>query len=193
MLSALDDQQLMDCVKKDDQKAFGILFDRYNALLINHIFQRLRDVGEAEDAVQDIFVSLWERRAQIESENIAGYLFTAARNKVLNMIRHREVVTQYEADYRRFTDAHPVNSTQHLIEKKDTEAILNAEIDKLSPRMRQVFLLSRQQYLTHQEIADRLGITKFTVNDHIKASLRILRTKVELVVALVLWSIAAYF
>lgn len=187
-LSAYDDHELMDSIKNDDQLAFGELFDRYNALLFNHIYQKLLSVGDTQDIVQDIFIKLWERRREIVCENIAGYLFKAARNKVLNVIKHRQVIVQYENDFKNFARHNLVNATENTIRKNEIEAMLNAEIEKLSPRMRQVFLLSRRDNLSHQEIADRLGITKYTVNDHIKSSLRILKTKMGLIITLILWS-----
>ena len=187
-LHGYDDHTLMEQIKKDDQAAFELLFDRYNGLLISHVYQKIPDISEAEDVVQDIFFKLWERRNEIACDNIAGYLFTAARNKVLNIIKHRQVIVRYENDFKRFAAAHPINDTEHQLEKKELEAILDAEINKLSPRMRQVFLMSRQQQLSHQQIADQLGITKFTVNDHIKASLRILKTKIGLIIFILLWS-----
>ncbi|SEA47134.1 RNA polymerase sigma-70 factor, ECF subfamily [Arachidicoccus rhizosphaerae] len=188
ILQAYDDHTLMEQIKNDDQAAFEVLFDRYNGLLISHVYQRIRDISEAEDVVQDIFIKLWERRNEIACTNIAGYLFTAARNKVLNLIKHRQVIVQYENDFKRFAAAHPMNSTEHQLEKKELEAILDAEIKKLSPRMRQVFLMSRKEQLSHQQIADQLGITKFTVNDHIKASLRILKAKIGVIILLILWT-----
>ncbi|GAB3361610.1 RNA polymerase sigma-70 factor [Arachidicoccus ginsenosidivorans] len=187
-LSAYDDHELMDLIKRDNQVAFETLFDRYGAVLISHTHRKLLDMAAAEDVVQDIFIKLWERRKEINCDNIAGYLFTSARHMVLNVIKHRQVIVRYEKDFKHFVENHPINSTEHIIQKKELEAILMAEIDKLSPRMRQVFILSRQENLSHQQIADRLGISKFTVNDHIKASLRILKTKIGLILLLILWS-----
>ena len=187
-LGAYDDHELMDLIRGDNQAAFGVLFDRYCAVLISHTHRKILDIAEAEDVVQDIFIKLWERRKEIVCDNIAGYLFTAARHTALNIIKHRQIIVQYEKDFKHFAENHPINSTEHIIQKKELEAILMAEIDKLSPRMRQVFILSRQENLSHQQIADRLGISKFTVNDHIKASLRILKTKIGLILLLILWS-----
>jgi len=188
VLDGYDDHILMEQIKKDDQAAFEELFDRYNMMLISHVYKKIMNVSEAEDVVQDIFFNLWDKRNQIACDNIAGYLFTAARNKVLNILKHRQVIMRYENDFKRFAKAHPVNATEHLLEKKELEAILDAEINKLSPRMKQVFLMSRQEQLSHQQIADKLGITKFTVNDHIKASLRILKTKIGPILLLIFWS-----
>jgi len=169
-------------VKNDDQEAFKEIFERYNALLYSHVVNKLDNEEEARDLVQDIFIALWEKRSTIHEINIAGYLFTAARNKVLNNIRHRKIINRFEQDFKNFAGDHAANNVESSLDKRELETIIEMEIAALPERMRQVFELSRKGHLAHQEIADQLGISKHTVNDHIKASLKILRRKVKMAV-----------
>jgi RNA polymerase sigma-70 factor (ECF subfamily) len=175
------DANLWLLVREGDEAAFKEIFERYNALLYSHVINKLDDEDEARDMVQDIFIALWEKRSTIHEVNIAGYLFTAARNKILNSIRHRKVISKFEKDFRNFAGDHAVNNVEHSIYKRELEAIIEMEIAALPERMREVFELSRKGCLAHQEIADQLGISKHTVNDHIKASLKILRLKVKII------------
>lgn len=166
-------------VREGDEGAFKEIFERYNALLYSHVINKLDDEDEARDMVQDIFIALWEKRSTIHEVNIAGYLFTAARNKILNSIRHKKIIDRFEKDFRNFAGDHAANNVENSIYKRELEAIIEMEIAALPERMREVFELSRKGCLAHQEIADQLGISKHTVNDHIKASLKILRLKVK--------------
>lgn len=169
-------------VKNNDQEAFKEIFERYNALLYSHVVNKLDDADEARDMVQDIFIALWERRSAIEEINLAGYLFTTARNKILNNIRHKKIITRFEQDFKNFAGNHAANNVESALDNRELEALIAAEIAALPERMRQVFELSRKGHLAHQEIADKLGISKHTVNDHIKASLKILRRKVKMAI-----------
>lgn len=182
------DARLLVGIRNGDEDAFKEMFNRYNLLLYSHVLNKLNDEDEARDIVQDIFVALWEKRALIQETNIAGYLFTAARNKTLNVIKHKKIVSKYEDDFKHFTGLTTSNHTENILYKKELEAIIEAEIAALPPRMRLVFELSRKGYLTHQEIADQLGISRQTVNDHIKNSLRILRTKIGVFLLIILLS-----
>jgi len=168
-------------VREGDEVAFKEIFERYNGLLYSHVINKLDDEDEARDMVQDIFIALWEKRSTIHEVNIAGYLFTAARNKVLNSIRHKKIISKFEKDFRNFAGDHAANNVENSIYKRELEAIIEMEIAALPERMREVFELSRKGCLAHQEIADQLGISKHTVNDHIKASLKILRLKVKMI------------
>lgn len=170
------DTHLFRKIRAGDAAAFEEIFHRYNSLLYSHVLNKLDDEAEARDIVQDIFIALWEKRHTIHDTNLAGYLFTAARNKVLNAIKHKKVIARYEEDFRRFTRL-SLSATDDKVLQKELETLIEAEVSALPPRMREVFVLSRKGHLTHQEIADRLGISKQTVNDHIKNSLKILRPK----------------
>lgn len=180
------DASLWLSIKKGDEEAFRLLFDRYNAVLYSHVLNKLKDEDESQDIVQDIFVGLWEKKDVIEAGNIGGYLFTAARNKVLNIIKHRKVIDRYENDFKHFMGLYASNNVENALYKRELEAIINAEVAALPPRTREVFELSRRSFLTHREIADQLGISTQTVNDHIKASLKILRTRIG-VILLIIW------
>jgi len=180
-INQYSDANLWLRVREGDEVAFKEIFERYNGLLYSHVINKLDDEDEARDMVQDIFIALWEKRSTIHEVNIAGYLFTAARNKVLNSIRHKKIISKFEKDFRNFAGDHAANNVENSIYKRELEAIIEMEIAALPERMREVFELSRKGCLAHQEIADQLGISKHTVNDHIKASLKILRLKVKMI------------
>ncbi len=183
------DSILLKNIKNDEEWAFKEIFNRYNLPLYNHVISKLGDDASSRDIVQDIFMALWEKRNDIQDSNLAGYLFTAARNKVLNVIKHKNIISKYESDFKKFIESYSTNTTEALLYKRDMEIIIEAEIAAFTPRMRQVFELSRKRHMTHQEIAEMLGISKHTVNAYIKTSLRLLRAKVEILLLIILLSI----
>jgi RNA polymerase sigma-70 factor (ECF subfamily) len=137
----------------------------------------LRDEHQAKDVVQDVFIKLWEKRSQVESGNLAGYLFTMARNRILNIISHDKIVADYKEFLQKYRGA-AINHTDHLALSNELETIIEAEIARLPPKMREVFMLSRKAWLSNKEIAVKLGLSEHTVADQIKKSLYRLRTKI---------------
>ncbi|GHE44728.1 RNA polymerase sigma-70 factor [Sphingobacterium griseoflavum] len=172
-----DDGELIALLVVEDRSAFTEIFNRYNKLLYSHVFNKIRDEDTAQDVVQDIFVVLWEKRLHVKNINLSGYLFTMTRNRILNMLSHGKVVSDYTAALSHY--AEPVYpNAEEIFYEKQLSAIIDEEIKALPPRMREIFMLSRFKHLSNKEIAAKLGLSEHTVADQIKKSLRTLRFKV---------------
>ncbi|PTS96411.1 RNA polymerase subunit sigma-70 [Pedobacter sp. HMWF019] len=164
-------------LKSADKAAFTELFNRYNRLLYGHAYRRLKDKEEAQDIVQEVFSSLWAKKEILAfNTNFGGYLYTAIRHKILNLLAHRQIESDYVDSLQNFLDTGSV-LTDHLIREKQLKALIEKEIAALPPRMRLVFEMSRNQHLSHKAIAEELNITESTVTDQIKKALRILRPR----------------
>jgi RNA polymerase sigma-70 factor (ECF subfamily) len=93
---------------------------------------------------------------------------------VLNFIEHQQVEARYAASFQQhINEAHNITDIQ--LRERELQRIIDKEIAALPPKMREVFLLSRKEYLSHKEIAIRLNISEHTVKNHIKAALKTLR------------------
>jgi len=172
-----DDGELIALLVAGDRSAFTEIFNRYNKLLYSHVLNKIRDEDAAEDLVQDIFVVLWEKRSLVKNINLSGYLFTMTRNRILNMLSHSKIVSDYASAIKNYEQpSYP--KTDELIREKQLSAIIEAEINALPPRMREVFVLSRYKHLSNKEIAARLGLSEHTVADQIKKSLKTLRFRI---------------
>lgn len=176
---ALTDPELIRLLKNSDRRAYTEIFNRYNKLLYSHVYNKLRDEEGARDVVQDAFVVLWEKRLVIENINLAGYLFTMTRNRILNLLSHHKIVADYEASIYNYVQS-GTEMADELIREKQLAAIIAAEIAALPPRMREIFEMSRYQYLSNKDIAVKLNLSEHTVADQIKKSLRTLRLKIGL-------------
>lgn len=173
----LSDIQLLSLLKGGDRAAFSEIYNRYIYILLNHAYNKSRDRETAKDVVQEVFTTLWSRREDLQiSTNLAGFLYTSVRNIILNQLSHKNVQEKYLISLLSFSNEEQI-ATDHLIRQKQLIASIEKEIAGLTPKMRQVFELSRREYLTHREIAEKLDISEQTVSKHITNALKILRLK----------------
>lgn len=180
--SKLSDQELFVLLKSGDEPSFTEIYSRYNALLLVHADNKLRNEDEARDVVQDVFVRLWEKRDQLQIESsLSGYLYSSVRNQIFNMIKHQKVITAYTDSLFAENRDNEIYA-DHLIREKQFAAMIQAEIDSLPPRMKQVFELRRFEDLSNKEVAERLGITEYTAQDHMKKAVKALKIKMGLII-----------
>lgn len=174
------DLELVAHLKKGDHVAYTELFERYSSLLYNHAYKKLRNKEEAQDVVQEVFTVLWAKREDIAiGNNVIGYLYTAVRNKIYNLIYHKQVESEYIVSLKDYINVE-YSMTDYVIREKQLQEIIDKEVAELPPRIRQVFELSRNKYLSHKEIADELNISPDTVTEYIKKALKILKPKIGL-------------
>lgn len=182
----LSDQTLTELLSDEDRNAFTQIFKRYNRILLIHAYKKLEQQEMAEDIVQEVFSTLWQKRETISiATNLSGYLYTSVKNKVLDIIARQKTETRYADSLKYFLESSVV-LTDHLVREKQMKEIIEREISKLPSKMRRVFELSRNQYLSHKEIASALNLSEQTVTDQIKKALKILRTRMGMCFFLVL-------
>jgi RNA polymerase sigma-70 factor (family 1) len=173
----LNDFDLVALIKKDDHEAYREIYYRYTGILYTHAYSRLQNREEAKDVVQDIFSYLWSKRETIEFQsNISGYLYQSLRNKILNIIAHKKIESNYAGDLQIFLDLGKTD-TDYLTRVNQLKAIVEKEIANMPVKMREFFELSRKNHLSHREIALELGISEKTVKNQINNALKILRVK----------------
>ena len=130
----------------------------------------------AEDIFQDAFTVVWQTRRFINPEaSFSSYLYTIVRNRILNQLRDlanqdklREQIFSQAVDY--------TNETKDEILVNDLRQFITRALQQLTPRQREIFEMSREQQMSHREIAESLGISVNTVQESISTSLRTLRT-----------------
>jgi len=158
-------------------------FQTYFEGLHRYAFTILKDNDDAKDAVQAVFMKLWEYRDQIdESKSLKAFLYRAVYNYCLNVKRHHQIVLRYQAEQR----AGVSGEENMLISKENTRRIMD-QIAALAPQCRLIFTKSRFENKTYAEIAAELGLSVKTVEVQMGKALKILRAK--LFGVLVLWTI----
>lgn len=175
----LPDPELVTLLKEGDEAAFTEIYNRHWKLIYAHVYKMLRDEDDAKDIVQEVFGNLWIKAAAIKSNaNISGLLYTAARNKVFDLIEKNKVRNDYIGEIASFiSDA--ANEQVTGIDEKRILEILEREIQKLPPKMREIFELSRKEELSHKEIAAKLGISEQTVKKQVQNALKVIKPKLN--------------
>jgi len=148
-------------INRGDKKAFKDVFDHYFNALAAFGFKYVSDQFVAEDLVQEVFISMWEKRGDFSHLNaLKSFLYTSVRNKCLNHIKHQAVVQKHEKSL-----VYELESDQYLeahVIEEETFNQLFQEIKDLPPSAREITLLALNG-LKNQEIADELNISVNTV------------------------------
>lgn len=172
------DQFLLQQLTHNDQAAFTVIYQRYWKSLFREAMNVLRSQKEAEDCVQELFVSLWKRRQTLSvSSSLKAYLQTAVRYQCIDRIEKDMIRGGYLEDFTNYLAAQQaLSSIEEELDARELAASIDQVMDKMPGKMREVFRLSRQEHLTHREIAERLNISEETVKKQIYLALKILKT-----------------
>ena len=173
--SPSQERELVLKLINDDENAFCELYSIYRNRLIYFAMKYLKSRDFAEDIFQDTFTIVWQSRKFINLDSsFSAYLYTIMRNRILNMLRDLEYQEQLkDILLSQAVDAN--DSTEERTFSKDFMEQMVQAMEKLTPRQREIFEMSRTQELSHKEIAQTLGISVNTVQEHISTSLKIIR------------------
>lgn len=171
------DKELVDLLKSDDQAAFTEIYERYKAILYIFTYKRIGRREETRDLLHELFMTIWEKRATL---NIAGallpYLYTAVKNRIMDMVAREQVASRYLDQFQDYIDA-GATPADDLVRHNQLLALIEIEIAALPEKMRQVFELSRHTNLNRKEIAEQLNISEQTVKSHMHHALKILKNR----------------
>ncbi len=172
------DAELLCRMADDDQEALSLAVYRrhWEALFVSTV----RVIGnreDAEDIIQEVFASLWNRRKALNlTGRLAGYLQVSVKYKAINYIERNITRRHYLAALNEAVKAGVPASPEVLLQVKEVQQLIQTVIENMPPKMREVFELSRSHYLSHKEIATRLGISEETVKKHIQHALQLFRS-----------------
>lgn len=175
--SPYDEQELLRQVAEGSETAFRAIFQQYGGKLQSYVLKLSRSKETAEDIVHDVFLNIWKNRETLtQIEKFDSYLFRAAHNAAHRGFQRRAKEVLIVASLQR--EAASTNEDfegEALITHREVREYISQAIDRLTPQQRKIFLLSREEGLTHTEIAERLGIARRTVTNTITEALGALR------------------
>jgi RNA polymerase sigma-70 factor (ECF subfamily) len=175
----MSDEALLEQFQQGHKPAFEELYKRFWGGLYLHACRMLQQEQDAQDVVQEVFTAIYTKAGSIVlSGTLAAYLYTAVRNRVLNLIAHKRTYRYHLDSLQQFISGAD-HSLLHGVTEKEMTAYIEKEIAKLPARMREVFELSRKTSLSHREIAARLQLSQETVKKQISNALRTLRHKMS--------------
>jgi RNA polymerase sigma-70 factor (family 1) len=170
------DPEIVNAIRRGDQAAFENTFRKYYNRLCNYANGLLKETDEAEEVVQTVFLTIWEKRSDLEiTLSLKSYLYRAVHNHCLNRFKHA-TVREVHRDYTQHYVPQSYESVTEEIHANELEERIELAVASLPEQCQIAFRMSRFEDLKYQEIADRLGISVKTVENQIGKALKILRT-----------------
>jgi RNA polymerase sigma-70 factor (family 1) len=176
----LDDWELIDLLTSNDRGAFTEIYNRYWKKLFAIAANKINDLDEAEEIVQDIFVSLWNRRENLYiTSNLGSYLAVSVKYRVIKALEKYSHAQKY-SDYSKNVISIVDNSTEEWLEFEELRAKLSEFVAELPQKCQLVFRLSRESGFSQKRIAEELEISEKTVEAHLTKALKTLRARLSL-------------
>lgn len=161
-----DDFELWQRIQNNDFPAYEVIYTKYLPIIYSVIFKHLGNREEAEDLTQEVFLTIWENKANIKLEGkLFSYIYGTARFKVFEYLRKQKRTAKHEAQWNHWVSAQPVDPAVEDQESKLTK--IRTEATRLPPQMRKIYELNMEQQLHSSEIAEKLEISEHTVKKHL--------------------------
>lgn len=172
-LRALEDNELLALLSNDNADALKVIYLRYWRPLYTSAFNILKNSHACEDIIQEIFVKIWNRRKEmVVTISLKAYLFACVRHEVFRQIKKGAV---HECIFEHLEIRLKDHSQLNALEYKELLNRINDVVDALPDKCKEVYKLSREEDLSHRQIAEKLNISTKTVENHITKALKVLR------------------
>lgn len=181
-LKTIVDSHLVELWRSGNESAYRALFDRYFFKLYNYTGKFIADKNVAEEIVMDVMLAIWQKRDLLNTNlSLSAYLYKSVRNRLIDHLRKQHVPT-VSLDQ---TTIEPPSAfiTDSRLLHKELEGLYKSSLERLPPQKKRIFTMSREEGSSYKEIADRLQLSKNTVENHMVAALRLLKEHMSVVVA----------
>jgi len=160
--------------------AFYHLYERYSRRLYGFVLRYIKLESEAEEIVQEVFIKIWESRRKIDIyTSFESYLFTIAYNATISQFRKRASEKKYLEHLRSIQQVENAPDLIDEIQFNELNERVHSLLNEITPRQREIFQLSREQGLTHDEISKKLDISTNTVKKHISNTIAFLKMHLD--------------
>jgi len=183
----LSDTELWDAIVMDDTRAFTILFDKYWSKLYTTAYGYLKDEAVCEEIVHDIFLTIWNKRKQLHIDSFKNYLIASTRYQVY---KHQKVIKhsplQFTEEYDSANQPSCNNDGDEKVVYLELQHEIDARLKELPKRCQEIFAMSRYDHLSNDEIAQKLNISKRSVENQITVALKFLRVVMKDIAVIIL-------
>lgn len=170
--------ELLKLLKKGDMKAFDIIYKKYSRRLYGFVFRYTKVEADTEEIVQEVFIKIWQSRDKINIySSFESFLFTIAHNATINLLKKRATKQKYVEHVKSLQQIEETYELVDEIHYKELKQKFQDLLNELSPRQKEIFQLSREEGLSHKEIAESLGISTNTVKNHLVTTLSFLKKR----------------
>lgn len=168
-----DDKELFLLISRGDEEAFTLLFHKYTPKLFPFVFKLTRSEHLAQEMIQETFLRLWVSRVDLVNiENPSAWIYRIASNLSINYLRNQN-------NRLRILQTLPIagmqDTSEEKMDSKELEGIIRLAVNLLPEKRQEVYRLSREDGLSHQQIADKLNISINTVKNQIGSSLKFIQ------------------
>lgn len=182
----LSDNELIKLLQSGDRDSFNQIYRRYGSLLYIYALKLTDNKDDADDIVQEVFISLLTKETLDIKKTLSAYLYSAVRYKIFDLFAHKKVKSGYAESLQQFID-NGEYITDNYIREKELAGLVEKEIGLLPVKMRQIFESSRKANLSQKQIAEKFNISEKTVKKQINNSIKILKLKLGKLISLVLF------
>jgi RNA polymerase sigma-70 factor (ECF subfamily) len=168
------DRELVALLNVGSPVAFNILLDRYSPRVYRFAMSYLKNRQDAEEIVQEVFLKIWKIKEELSPEkSLDSFLFTIAKNGILNTIRK----ARSQQAYLNYAVLYPEKKVlvDDELDFRELEKACKMAVDRLSPKRKEIYRLSREKFLSNAEIAAHLGISVKTVENQMTSALSEIR------------------
>ena len=176
-LTNKDEKLLVSQLRNNDVKSFDILFENYSSKLYRFSFSLLKNHEDSKEIVQETFFRVWDKRREIDSsKSFKSFLFTISYHLIIDQLR----LKLKDQEYRSFLKEYFKTEELRMNSEPDYETLnrqISAIVEELPAKRKQIFTMSREQDLSHKEIAAQLNITAKTVENQINLALKLIKSR----------------
>ena len=171
MFGIVDDKRLFDAIKNNSETAFKVVYEEYSLKLIQFVAKMSHDQDLAQEVVQRTMVKVWEQRDKIVlTTSLKSYLYKMSYHEYLMYLRKKSKFPNIESTV--------IEAIDEIEDEQDNQLLLEKirlQIDKLPPKCREVFILSKVKGMKYKEIAEELNISTKTIENHMTKALKLIR------------------
>jgi RNA polymerase sigma-70 factor (ECF subfamily) len=188
-----NDEYFLHLLRQGNKEAFARIYERYHKLLYALSYRYLKSPMAAEDAVQHVFVKLWEHRADIiVMVNLRNYLYSMAKNYILNYIRNEHNAMAHNYRIAQMTEVVEDNLFETIAQKELMNMFYQA-VKLLPAQKKEICLLKMEGKFSNQEIAEKMQLSVNTIKTHYAQAMKLLRASMIrmlgiIIIALTLFS-----
>ena len=183
------DQLLIEQIRGKNEKAFESVFKQYFSVLTVYAKKYVLDMDIAKDITQDTFMKLYEKREELTIHtSLKSFLYAAVRNKCLDYIKVNKIRDQHKDQIKYQSSISSEDEDDEKVRITELQQKIHSILKTLPTQNQKIFMMSRIEGKSNQEIADELGLSKRTVETHISNALKRIKQAVLLILLLIISS-----
>lgn len=186
------DKEVIHQFRSGNEDAFEQIFHAYYKALVHYAKTILKDMDDSEDIVQQVFVSVWEKRLNIEVHtSLKAILYKSVYNACLNRLKQQQVRNGYAKEVIQLHNEQGI--TQDSVQQKELQHKIEAAINMMPEQCAKIFKMSRFEQMKYQEIADALNLSVKTIENQMGKALKIMREQLKEYLPLLIMILSQYY